>query len=72
MNGAGRSVLLAIVGGMMAAAYLHSKGIVDLSHGFPRGGLTEGALIAIAGGAAGYAILLAFRKLRDFAARDKT
>ncbi len=56
----------------MADSYLDSEGIVDLSYGFPRGGLAEGALIAITGAVAGYGILLAFRKLRDFATRDKT
>ena len=55
----------------MAASYLDSEGIVDLSYGFPRGGLAEGALIAITGALAGYGILLAFRKLRDFTTRDK-
>ena len=66
-----RSAILAILGGMMAAAYLNSRGLVDLSYGFPPGGLAEGLLIAIAGAVAGYAVLLAFRKLRDFAARDR-
>ena len=66
-----RSVMVAIIGGMMAASYLDSQGIVDLSYGFPRGGLAEGALLAITGSLAGYAVLLAFRKLRDFATRDK-
>ncbi len=56
----------------MAASYLDSEGIVDLSYGFPRGGLAEGALIAITGAVAGYVVLLVFRKLRDFATRDKT
>ena len=56
----------------MAASYLHSEGIVDLSYGFPRGGFAEGALIAITGAVTGYVVLLAFRKLRDFATRDKT
>jgi hypothetical protein len=56
---------------MMAAAYLNSSGIMDLSFGFPRGGLAEGAFTAMTGAVAGYAILLAFRKLRDFATRDR-
>ena len=56
----------------MASSYLDSEGIVDLSYGFSRGGLAEGALIAITGALAGYVILLVFRKLRDFATRDKT
>ncbi len=66
-----RSVILAMIGGMMAAAYLDNQGVVDLSYGFPRGGLAEGALMAITGALAGYAVLLAFRKLRDFATRNK-
>ncbi len=56
---------------MMAASYLHSQGIVDLSYGFAEGGLIEGALIAITGALAGYAVLLTFRKLRGLTARDK-
>jgi predicted GNAT superfamily acetyltransferase len=63
--------MVAIIGGMMAAAFLDSKGIVDLGYGFPRGGLAAGALIAITGSLAGYAVLLAFRKLRDFVTRNK-
>ncbi|MFQ5619731.1 MAG: hypothetical protein ACE5FR_12230 [Rhodospirillales bacterium] len=62
---------MSIIGGMMAASYLDSEGIVDLGYGFPRGGFAEGAFIAISGAVAGYAVLLAFRKLRDFARRDK-
>lgn len=60
-----RSVLVAAIGGMMAAAYLNSEGIVDLSFGFPRGGLVEGLIMVVAGSLAGCAILLAFRMLRD-------
>ncbi len=71
MSPARRSVMVAIIGGMMAAAYLDSQGIVDLSYGCPRRGLAEGALMAITGATAGYAVLLAFRKLRDFVTRDK-
>ncbi len=71
MSPAGRSVVLAIIGGMMAAAYLDSQGIVDLSYGLPQGGLAEGALMAITGATAGYAVLFSFRKLRDFVTRDK-
>lgn len=63
--------MVAIIGGMMAAAYLNSQGIVDLSYGLPRGGLAEGALMAITGALAGYAVLLVFRMLRDFATRGK-
>ena len=65
-----RSVLLAVIGGMMAAAYLHSQGIVDLSYGFPPGSLAEGALMALIGAGAGLVVLLIFRKLRDIATRD--
>ncbi len=66
-----RSDLVAVIGGMMAAAYLDIEGIVDLSFGFPQGGVAEGALMAITGAAAGYAVLFSFRKLRDLATRDK-
>jgi hypothetical protein len=59
-----RSVLLAVIGGMMAAAYLHSQGVVDLSLGFPRGSPLEGAAMAIIGALAGYAVLLVFRLVR--------
>ncbi len=55
----------------MAASVLHVRGIVDLSYGFSRGGVLEGALMALTGGLGGYAILLAFRKLRDLANRSK-
>ena len=71
MSPATRSVLLAIICGMMAASVLHVRGIVDLSYGFSRGGVLEGALMALTGGLGGYAILLAFRKLRDLANRSK-
>jgi len=54
---------------MMAAAYLHSQGAVDLSFGFPRGGLVEGLLIAATGALAGFGVLLCFRLLRDLAER---
>ncbi len=66
-----RSILLAAAGGMMAAAFLHTKGVVDLGFGFPPGGFMEGAAIAIIGSGAGYAMLYVFRKLREFAARDR-
>ncbi len=65
-----RSVILAMMGGMMAAAYLDNRGAVDLSYGFERGGFAEGALMALTGAIAGYAVLLVFRILRKFAARD--
>ena len=69
MSPATRSVLLATICGMMAASFLHERGIVDLSYGFSREGLGEGALMALTGGLGGYAVLLAFRKLRDLANR---
>jgi len=72
MTPARRSALLAVIGGMMAGAYLHERGVVDLGFGFAPDGLPEGAAMALAGAAAGYAILLAFRKLRDLAGRDRT
>ncbi len=71
MNPATRSVLLAIICGMMAASFLHVRGIVDLSYGFSRGGILEGALMALTGGVAGYALLLAFRILRGLVNRAK-
>ncbi len=66
-----RSVLLAVIGGMMAAAYLDVEGIVDLSFGFPQGGVIAGALMAIIGGAAGGGVMLSFRKLRGLVTRTK-
>ena len=59
-----RSILIAVLAGMMAAAYLHSTGRVDLSFGFPDGGLAEGAFIALIGAVGGFAVLLAFRGLK--------
>ena len=50
MSPATRSVLLAVVFGMMAASFLHERGIVDLSFGFSQGGILEGALTALIGG----------------------
>jgi hypothetical protein len=67
-----RSIVEAILGGMMAAAYLHTQGMVDLSFGFPPGGVLEGLSMAIIGAVAGYAVLLVFRVLRDAAKRPKT
>lgn len=66
-----RSVVVAILGGMMAAAYLHTQGLADLGFGFPPGGFLEGASIAIVGALAGYAVLLVFRALRERANRLK-
>ena len=71
MNSALRSVLLAVVFGMMAAAFLHERGVVDLSYGFASGGILEGALMALTGGLGGYAVLLAFRVLRGLTRRSK-
>ena len=59
-----RSIIIAVLAGMMAASYLDSAGRVDLSFGFPEGGPIEGAFIALIGAAGGYAVLLAFRGLR--------
>ena len=66
-----RSVVVAVLGGMMAAAYLHSQGVVDLSFGFPKGGLVEGILMAGTGALAGFAVLLTFRLLRELTQRLK-
>jgi predicted GNAT superfamily acetyltransferase len=66
-----RSVILAMIGGMMAAAYLDGRGVVDLSYGFERGGFAEGALMAVTGAIAGLAVLLVFRVLRNFTSRDE-
>ncbi len=66
-----RSLLLAVIGGMMAAAYLDVEGIVDLSFGFPPGGVVAGVLMAISGAAVGCAIMLSFRRLRDLVTRNK-
>ena len=71
MRSPSRSVLVAIIGGMMAAAYLHSQGTVDLSFGFPKGGLVEGVLMALTGALAGFGVLLTFRLLRDLVERLK-
>lgn len=62
-----RSEILAALGGMMAAAYLHDRGVVDLGYGFPKGGFAEGATMAITGAVAGCAVLWIFRVLRGFA-----
>ena len=65
LSPARRSVVLSMIGGMMAASYLDSEGMVDLSYGFPRGGFAEGTLVTITGALADYVVLLAFRKLRE-------
>ena len=66
-----RSVVLAMMGGMMAAAFLDGRGVVDLSYGFARGGFAEGALLAFSGAIAGTAVLLVFRLLRKFVSPDE-
>ena len=58
-----RSVLVAMLGGMMAASLLHGEKLIDLGFGFARGGIGEGVSIAIVGAAAGAAILMVFRML---------
>ncbi len=69
MSPARRSVLIAVLCGMMAASYLHDRGTVDLGFGFPPGGFMEGALTALIGGAVGFAVLLVFRLLRRLGSR---
>ncbi len=71
MNPARRSVLLAVIGGMMAAGYLNSEGLVDLSFGFPPGSLVEGLAMVVVGALAGFVVLLAFRTLRRLGSRDR-
>lgn len=71
MSPARRSVLLAAIGGMMAAAYLNSEGIVDLSLGFPPGSLVEGLAMVVSGALAGVAVLFVFRTLRGLVSRDR-
>lgn len=66
-----RSVILAMMGGMMATAYLDGRGVIDLGYGFERGGFAEGAALALTGAIAGLAVLLVFRVLRNFTARDE-
>jgi hypothetical protein len=56
---------------MMATAFLHSRGVVDFSFGFPGGGLEEGAIMAAIGGVGGYAVLFVFRLLRTLTKRAK-
>ncbi len=55
----------------MAASFLHVRGVMDLSYGFARGGALEGVLMALTGGLGGYAILLAFRLMRNLVNRAK-
>jgi len=63
ISGRIRSLLLAMLGGMMAASLLHVRKIVDLGFGFAPGSFGEGAAIAIVGAVAGAAVLTAFRML---------
>lgn len=67
----GQPVLLSIMGGMMAAAFLHSRGVVDFSFGFPSGGIEEGALMAAIGGVGGYVVFVVFRLLQKLNKRAK-
>ncbi len=55
----------------MAAGYLNSEGIVDLSFGFPPGSLVEGLAMVVTGALAGVAVLFAFRTLRGLVSRDR-
>lgn len=55
----------------MAAAYLNSEGIVDLSLGFPPGSLVEGLAMVVSGALAGVAVLFVFRTLRGLVSRDQ-
>lgn len=71
MSPAIRSVLLSVVFGMMAAALLHERGVVDLNFGFPSESFEEGALMALTGGLGGYALLMAFRLLRALTNRAR-
>ena len=71
MNKNLRSIVLAVLGGMMLAGYLHTRGAVDLSFGFPQGSLAEGAFMAVTGGAGGYFLLIIFRKAKNLLGRNK-
>ena len=71
MNKNLRSIVLAVLGGMMLAGYLHTRGAVDLSFGFPQGSLAEGAFMAVTGGAGGYFLLIIFRKTKNFWERNR-
>jgi hypothetical protein len=66
-----RSLLLAMLGGMMASSLLHARKVVDLGFGFAPGSFGEGAAIAIVGAAAGAAVLLLFRMLSRMAGGRK-
>ena len=71
MNPTIRSVLLSVICGMMAAAFLHERGVINLNFGFSSGSIEEGALMALIGGLGGYAMLLVFRLFRGLANRVK-
>ena len=62
-----RSVLLSVICGMMAAAFLHERGVINLSFGFSSGSIEEGALMALLGGLGGYAIFLVYRLIKGLA-----
>ncbi len=55
----------------MAAGYLNSEGLVDLSFGFPPGSLVEGLAMVAVGALAGFVVLHAFRTLRRLGSRDR-
>ena len=59
-----RSIVIAILAGMMAAAYLDNAGKIDLSFGFPDNGPVEGAFISLIGAAGGFAVLFVYRCVR--------
>ena len=71
MSPATRSVLLSVICGMMAAAFLHERGVMDLSFGFASGGIEEGVLMALIGGLCGYAMLQIFRLIMGLTNRAK-
>jgi len=71
MNKNLRSIVLAVLGGMMLAGYLHTKGAVDLGFGFPQGSLAEGAFMTVTGAAGGYFLLIIFRKAKSLLKRNK-
>jgi hypothetical protein len=66
-----RSIVIAILAGMMAAAYLDNAGRVDLSFGFPDGGPVEGTFIALIGAVGGFVVLMSFRGVRKLFQRAR-
>ncbi len=65
MSRPSQPLILAVLGGMMAVAFLHTRGIIDIGFGFPKGGIAEGAIMAAVGGLFGYAVLFLFRLVRN-------